>query len=460
VGIDVKDFKLATGQSLLTKEDVKARIREQGIEMIRFEFADIHGINRGKLLPSDMIDEILDYGIPFCASVMALGFDNTVAEAKLLADNNYDDMRAIADPSTFTILSHVEKTALILGDLYYHGEPLKLCPRWFLKGMIARYRELGLAAISASELEFFLFSRTPEGGYTPYTNRANNCYTANSRSDPSGYLYQLTRTFQQMGFKILYMNHEFYPGQYEYNWRHTSTLRSADQTIIFKGVAKDVADQNGLLVTFMAKPKNNNGGSGCHFHLSLNDIETGENAFADPGSEDGMSQVMQHFVAGILKHARALTAFLSPTINCYKRYVPDSFAPCHIAWGRDNRTTFVRIPDEHGPATRVEVRAGSAAANPYLALGGILAAGLDGILNRLEPPAIVATDQYNSRLPQTELVPRSLYRSLNELENDEWMRECAGDELINAFMALKSLEVEAYTRMVTDWEWESYSYHL
>jgi glutamine synthetase len=449
-----------TGYSCLTKEDVKRLITENGIEMIRFEFADLHGINRGKLLPANMIDEVLEHGIAFCASILAMCFDNNVATVDNLAKNNYDDLLVKADPSTFIILTHIEKTALILGDLYYHGEPMKQSPRLFLKNMIQKYNALGMNPICASELEFYLYKRVGDNKYEHYTNKTGNCYTANTRIDPNGFLYQLTRTLKDMNFDILYMNTEYYPGQYEYNWSHGPALRNCDETFNFKGISKDIAEQNNLLVTFMAKPGNDVGGSGCHFHISLSDLATGANLCDDPTDPIGISQLMKYFVAGILKHARALTALLAPTINCYKRYIIDSFAPCYIGWGYDNRTTFVRIPAERGKATRVEVRAGSAAANPYLAIAGILAAGLDGITNKLEPPAIITTDLYHDTSVQSNYVPRSLFRALEELKTDQWLKECAGEDLINNFIALKAYEVETYTNTVTEWEWDTYSYHI
>jgi glutamine synthetase len=147
-------------------------------------------------------------------------------------------------------------------------------------------------------------------------------------------------------------------------------------------------------------------------------------------------------------------------VNCYKRYVPDSFAPCFIGWGHDNRTTFIRIPEDRGRGTRIEVRAGSAAANPYLAFGSVLAAGLDGIKNNLEPPELVTSDLYHDKDRQKSFVPRSLYRALEELKKDEWLCENLGIELVDVFTAMKSHEVETYTNMVTDWEWDTYSYHI
>lgn len=448
-----------TGYKELTKDKVKQLIKENNIKMIRLEYADLHGINRGKLLPADMVDVVFEEGIAFAAAVMAMGFLNDVAEVKGITEHNYDDMKIIADPNTFSILPYAEDTALLLGDLYYHKEKMNQSPRWFLKNMIEEYNKLGFNPIAASELEFFLFNKN-EDELEPYTKQGGNCYTSNIRIDPQGFLAKLTNTFKLMDFKVLYMNHEFYPGQYEYNWSHGPALKNADETSLFKGISKDIAELNDLFVTFMAKPLNDNGGSGCHFHFSLTDIESGENMFYDEQDEQGMSDLMKHFVAGVLKHAKPLTAFLAPTVNCYKRFQPDSFAPYYIGWGYDNRTTYVRIPEDRGKGTRVEVRAGSAASNPYLALAGILAAGLDGIKNKLEPDEIVCTDLYHNEIDDKDIVPKSLFRALKELEADDWLCECAGAELIDNFIAIKTMEVETFANSVTNWEWDTYSYHI
>lgn len=453
-------FDKTTGYKKLTSDDVKQLVKDYEIEMIRLEFVDLNGVNRGKLLPADMIEEVLDNGIAFAAAIMAVSFDGNVADVKGLSEYHYDDMKVIADPSTFIILPYLEKTALILGDLQYHKKPMTQSPRVFLKKVIEDYQAIGLNPIAASEIEFFLFNKHEDGSVTPYTDKTGNCYTSNTRIDPKGILMELTKNLKEMDFKVLYMNHEFYPGQFEYNWSHSQALRNADESTVFKGVCKDIAEDNEMFVTFMAKPQNDNGGSGCHFHISLNDMISDENIFYDPNGNEGMSKIMRHFVAGVLKHAKPLTAFLSPTVNCYKRYRPDSFAPYYIGWGYDNRTTYIRIPEERGKATRVEVRAASAATNPYLALGGILAAGLDGIKNELEPPEIVKTDLYHDEEKQNEIVPRSLYRALAELEKDQWLCDYIGQDLVNNFVAIKQLEVESFTNSVTDWEWKTYSYHI
>ena len=449
-----------TAKDVPTLAEIKEKLLDQGVDTVRLEYIDILGVNRGKVLPVEMLDDMFEDGIAFCAAIMAIGYDNEVAEVEGLSSYNYDDFKVMADPSKVFVLPYQSNTAMILGDIYYHEEKMKQSPRWFLKNMVDEYHKLGYDPIAASEMEFFLFNKGAQGEFTPYTDKTGNCYTSNLRIDPKNFFGALTDTLKKLDFNVLYMNHEFYSGQYEYNWKHSPALRAADESAMFKGICKDLAEQRDMVATFMGRPKNDNGGSGCHFHFSLNDLETGQNLFDDPEGTEGMSKVMRHFVAGVLKHAPALVAFLAPTINCYKRFLPDSFAPYYIGWGYDNRTTFVRVPGERGKATRAEVRAGSAATNPYLAIGSILAAGLDGIKNELEPPEIVTTDLYNDASLERKVVPKSLFRALRELEADEWMCEMAGKDLINNFVAVKDHEVDAFINYVTDWEWDFYSYHV
>ncbi|ADQ13691.1 glutamine synthetase family protein [Halanaerobium hydrogeniformans] len=452
--------KQTSGYPRISERYIKYRLKEENIKMIRVEYTDLNGVNRSKLLPVDMIDHVFEEGISFCTAIMSMSFDNKIAEVDYIEENNYDDFKIFADPSTFKILPHIDNTALLLGDLYHNGEKMKQSPRWFLKRMIREYQKLGYNPISANELEFFLFNRKKDGGFVPYTNKAGNCYTSDYRIDPNQFLGKMTETFKEMDFQVLYMNHEFYPGQYEYNWKHGSVLRNADEGVLFKGISKEIAHQNNLFITYMAKPLDDNGGSGGHFHFSIEDIVSGENLFYDRDKEDGMSELMHNFAAGILKHAKALTAFLAPTINCYKRFQPNSFAPYYIGWGYDNRTAFLRVPKERGGATRLEVRAGSAAANPYLALASILAAGLDGIKNELEPEPISEEDLYYQDIDERERVPKSLELALAALKKDQWLKECAGHDLVDNFVKLKELEVNKFFNSVTDWEWDFYAYHV
>lgn len=449
-----------TRQEKLTFETIKEIIQSEGIEMIRLEYTDLLGIQRGKLLPVEMLDQI-EHGVEFCAASLGMAYDNNILSSDYIPPTS-DDMTVIPDPSTFTVLPFSRKTAIMLGDIHYDGGPMRISPRGFLKQIVDEYFALGVEPIAACELEFFAYKKDANGKYVPYTNQTANCYTVNDRTDPKEFLYQITNTFKRMDYNVLFMNHEYFPGQYEYNWKHASAVRAADESMLFKELSKDIADRNEMMVTFMAKPKDADGGSGCHFHLSLNDLKTGKNVCDDPDGEDGLSDMVRYMIGGILKHGVGMSAFLAPTINCYKRYQPDSFAPIYLGWGMDNRTTYIRIPKERGKGARLEVRAASAACNPYLALGAILAAALDGIKNKIEPPAKVVTDLYHDQELQEKCgtVPRSLFRAVTELQADEWFSKELSPELIDLFSAMKLYEVQQYQKSVTDWEMDTYSYHV
>ncbi|MCI2106569.1 MAG: glutamine synthetase family protein [Intestinimonas sp.] len=449
-----------TKQEILTFSEIEKMIQDKGIEMLRLEYTDLLGVQRGKLLPVEMLDEIKD-GVAFCAASMGMEYDNSILSTDYLPSTS-NDMTVIPDPSTFTPLPFANKTAVMLGDVYYNGAPMRVSPRGFLKQVVDEYFKMGYDPIAACELEFFVYKKDANGAYVPYTNQNSNCYTANERTDPKNFLYQITDTFKHMDYNVLFMNHEYFPGQYEYNWKHASAVRAADESSLFKELCKDIAEMNDMMVTFMAKPKGAGGGSGCHFHLSLNDLETGKNICDDQNGEDGISDTLRYMIGGILKHGCGMSAFLAPTVNCYKRYQPDSFAPIYLGWGMDNRTSYVRIPRERGKGARLEVRAASAACNPYLGLGAILAAALDGIKNKIEPPAKIITDLYHDKVRQGECgtVPRSLFRAVNELQNDEWFSKQFSPELTELFSSMKMYEVEQYKKSVTDWEMDTYSYHV
>jgi glutamine synthetase len=222
---------------------------------------------------------------------------------------------------------------------------------------------------------------------------------------------------------------------------------------------KDVAAMHGLIATFMGKPFNDQGGSGFHFHFSLD--RDGTNAFADGSDPDGVSEEFRHFTAGVMAHAQALTAFLNPTINAYRRLVPDSLAPTHANWGWDNRTAFIRVPPERGGATRVEVRVGDGSANPYLAAAAILFAGLHGVRDELPLGPPVGGDAYT--LAEDDAggpLPATLSDALDALEADVVLREAMGSEIVDTFLNVKRFEVERHRTWVSDWEIDEYLHHL
>jgi glutamine synthetase len=258
---------------------------------------------------------------------------------------------------------------------------------------------------------------------------------------------------------VFAVNHEFMNSQYEINLRHSEALDAADRAFRLKTAVKDIAAQHGLLATFMGKPFNDQGGSGTHLHLSLN--QDGHNAFDEAEGDHGTAPVMGAFTAGVLRHAPALMAFLNPTINAYRRIQPDSLAPTHANWAWDNRAAFIRIPAERGGATRVEIRVGDGAANPYLAITAALLAGAHGIREQLTPPAPVAGDAYRAD-PDVigDELPKTLEASLDALEADEILCQGLGPEIVGTFLAMKRFEIERHRSWVSDWEIAEYLHHL
>jgi glutamine synthetase len=440
--------------------EIKQFIKENNIDSIRVDFSDLHGVNRGKIVPAHRFEEIIEEGITCAQAVSAILLNNDIAEGSGVADEvSYGDMKIVPDLSTFSTVPYLDGTIRLIGDPYVDDKPWPFSPRNLLKRVVAEYAKLGLKPIVASELEFYVFKMNGDGGCDYYCDKPSNVYTMSPRVDPQNIMRRLQMILAEMGYDILYFNHEYFQGQYEFNWKHTDAMLMADQTFTFKNVCKDVGHLEDLLITFMGRPRNETGGSGFHMHFSLQD-ESGANVFDDPAGEIGMSEIMRHFIGGVMDHAKASTAFLAPTINSYKRCQLDSFAPYFIGWGLDNRTVYLRVPSERGEATRVEVRAGCASANPYLAIAAMLVAGLEGITHKTDPGKPFEGDLYRESPENFDVVPLSLFRSMRELEADQSLREAMGAEIVQNFMALKEMEIELYRNWVSDWEFEHYAYHL
>jgi glutamine synthetase len=252
-------------------------------------------------------------------------------------------------------------------------------------------------------------------------------------------------------------NHEFSAGQFEINLNHSQLVDAADRAFRMKSAVQEIARHEGLLATFMAKPFNDEGGSGFHMHMSLVD-DSGTNVFGDPEESWGLSTVGRQAIAGVLRHAPALAAILNPTINSYKRFGPDTLAPWLVDWGLDNRSAMIRIPPERGSASRMEVRLGDATANPYLGMAAIGTAVYLGVREQLDPPAPL--EGYGYDPSSAPMLPQSLPQALDALEADTEFTKTIGTEFVEAFLTYKRNEVERFSRHVTDWEFREYAYHL
>ena len=277
------------------------------------------------------------------------------------------------------------------------------------------------------------------------------------KGDPDGILLKTLRQLRDASLQVTAANHEFSGGQFEVNLHHSDLVDAADRAFRMKSAVQEIARHEGMLATFMAKPFNDEGGSGFHLHVSLVD-ESGENVFGDPDGPDGLSAVGRQAIAGVLTHAPALAAIHNPTINSYKRFGPDTLAPWLVDWGLDNRSAMVRIPPERGSSARMEVRLGDATANPYLAMAAVAAAIYLGVRDKLEPPAPLEGYGYDPE--SAPMLPQSLPDALDALEADTELSEALGRFFVESFLAYKRNEVERFSRDVTDWEFREYAYHL
>ena len=262
-----------------------------------------------------------------------------------------------------------------------------------------------------------------------------------------------------MGFEVEASHHEVAPGQHEIDFKYDDALSTADKIITFRSIVRIVAHRHGLHATFMPKPVYGVAGSGMHLHVSL--FRGEENVFFAPAAENQLSETALHFVGGVLRHAPALTALANPTVNSYKRLVPGFEAPVYIAWSHRNRSPLVRIPARRGVGTRMELRSPDPSCNPYLVLAAILAAGLDGITNRIEPPQPVNQNIYEMNIEAREKegiqsLPATLYEALVALSRDEVIQEALGSHVYNRFMHAKQVEWENYRSRVHQWEIDEY----
>ncbi len=324
---------------------------------------------------------------------------------------------------------------------------------------VARHAaSLGYTLVCGPELEFYLCEPGPGGEWQRYANELGNVYVVGRKGDPQGVLLDMLRQLRDAGLRVTAANHEFSPGQFEINLGHSDLADAADRSFRLKSAVQEIARHRGLLATFMAKPFNDEGGSGFHVHLSVND-DAGANVFGDPAGPDGLSAVGRHAVGGVLRHARALSALLNPTINSYKRFGPDTLAPWLIDWGLDNRSAMVRIPPERGaggadggPARRRDRQPvpghgcrGRRRLPGHRRQGG--AAGEAGGL-RVRPRAALSCCRMR------------LGDALDALEADRELTGVLGDYFVTSFLAYKRNEIERFERFVTDWEFREYAYHL
>ena len=442
----------------LSMEHLLARIQEGEIDTVVVAFTDMQGRLQGKRLHARYFsDVVVPHGTEGCNYLLAVDVDmNTVAGYAISSwEKGYGDMEFVVDDRTIRLLTHLPATAMVQCDLVWPPDasgqhsPVVQSPRAILQKQLDRCAEQGWVALAGTELEFIAFDTTYEAAHdaryhdlTP-VNQYNVDYSILGTTRIEPLLRAIRNTMYDAGLDVEGAKGECNFGQHEIGFLYADALTTADNHVVYKTVAKEIASQQGKAITFMAK-YNEREGSSCHIHLSLRG-EDGELVFWKDGAR---TPLYDHFIAGVLATIADFTLFFAPNINSYKRFADGSFAPTTIAWGLDNRTCAVRLVG-HGPGARMENRVPGADANPYLALAAMLAGGLYGIEHQLPLEDELVGNAYTSDRAK---VPSTLAAAREAFAGSAIARATLGDEVVDHYANMAAVELAAFNAAVTDWE--------
>ncbi|MEV5677393.1 glutamine synthetase family protein [Streptomyces sp. NPDC052164] len=438
----------------LGTDELRVLVASGEIDTVVLAFPDMQGRLQGKRFAAGFfLDEVMEHGTEGCNYLLAVDTDmNTVDGFEMSSwDRGYGDFAMRPDLSTLRRVPWNEATAMVIADLAWEdGSPVVAAPRQILRRQLERLAALGLTAHVGTELEFIVFKDTYEQAWdrnyrdlTP-VNQYNIDYSVLGTGRVEPLLRRIRNEMAAAGLTVESAKGECNPGQHEIVFRYDEALVTCDQHAVYKTGSKEIAAQEGVALTFMAK-YNEREGNSCHIHLSLQDAE-GRNVMA--GDDGGMSPLMRHFLAGQLAALRDFTLLHAPNINSYKRFQPGSFAPTAVAWGHDNRTCSLRVVG-HGRSMRFENRLPGGDVNPHLAVAGLIAAGLHGIEEKLELPEACEGNAYTAGYEQ---VPTTLREAAGLWERSEVARAAFGDEVVRHYRNMARVELEAFDAAVTDWE--------
>ncbi len=418
-------------------------------ERVRYLWPDHLGLARGKYLPYDHAGA----GANHCVSTFALQLNREMIPHEgahvltglpdLQADFSLDDVRRGWEPDT----------GVVVADVFRDGEPLELAPRSVLRRVIGEWSELGFEPNVGIELEAYLFE--PEGdGWKPIRTPGSHVYGTGPMQDPSGTIDEIMKVSNIIRMPLESVNSEYDDGQFELTLHYTDALTAADDAFLFKQMAREIAAQKGLLLTFLGKPHTDRGGSGLHVNFSLLD-KSGFNALGDPVSADGLSDLARHCIGGLIDKHRSMAALLAPTVNSYKRLQPGQLAGCWANWGYDHRGVTVRVPPTRGASTRIEHRMADCAVSPHVAVAVVLAAALLGARKEIAPPPEETLDCLENVSTDVR-VPADLGAALDALAGDAEFIEAFSPTYVEGFLTVKRAEWERFNRWTTDWELNEY----
>jgi glutamine synthetase len=436
----------------MTLDELRAEVEAGRIDTVLLCLTDMQGRLQGKRMDAGFfVDEVVAHGAEACNYLLAVDVEMNTVEGYAMSSwaRGYGDFVMAPDLETLVPVPWLEGTALCLVDLQWQdGSDVVASPRQILRRQLARLAERGWTANAGSELEFILFEDSYEQawdrGYVGLTpaNRYNVDYSILGTTRVEPLLRAIRLAMAGAGMRVEDSKGECNFGQHEINFHYADALTTCDRHVVFKNGAKEIAAQHGQAITFMAKYDAREGNS-CHLHLSLADAESGANVFADDDA------TFDAFLAGAIAGLKELTLLLAPNINSYKRFAAGSFAPTAVAWGNDNRTCAFRVVG-HGPGRRFECRLAGGDVNPYLAVAGLIAAGLNGVENALALPPACEGNAYTAE--DVEHVPKTLREARDLFAQSALAREAFGEEVIAHYLNMADVELAAYDAAVTDWE--------
>jgi glutamine synthetase len=439
----------------LSRDELAALVEEGEIDTVVLAFPDMQGRLQGKRFHARFfLDEVLAHGAEACNYLLAVDVDMNTVEGFAISswERGYGDFAIRPELTTLRLVPWQPGTAMLLGDLaWLDGTPVAPSPRQVLRRQLDRLAEHGWTAMAGTELEFMVFRDSYEEawsrGYRELTpaNQYNVDYSLLGTARVEPLLRAIRNGMTGAGMTVESAKGECNLGQHEIAFRYRDALTTADNHVVYKNGAKEIAAEAGMSLTFMAK-FNEREGNSCHLHVSLRDGDD-RPGFAGEG-EHGFSPVFEYFLAGQLAAQQELTLLMAPNVNSYKRFAPGSFAPTAIAWGFDNRTCALRVIG-HGSSLRVENRVPGGDVNPYLALAAAVAAGLHGIENELPLEAAFAGNAYASDKPR---VPSTLRDACDSFERSPLARKAFGDDVVDHYTNAARVELAAYDAAVTDWE--------
>ncbi len=437
-----------------TKADILRLVKEEDVEFIRLQFTDILGNLRNIAITSSQLERALNNECTF---------DGSAIEGFVGVEDS--DMCLHPDLSTLEIFPwrpQQGKVARLLCDIYRpDGTPFAGDPRYALKKAIQKAEEQGYNFEIGPELEFFLFEMDENTLPTTITHEQAGYFDLSPVDFGENARRDMVLNLEDMGFVVEASHHESAPAQHEIDLGYDSALVTADNIMTFKLAVKTIAKRHGLHATFMPKPKAGVNGSGMHINMSLE--KDGVNIFRDSRDVNGLSKEAYYFIGGLIKHMKAMAAITNPLVNSYKRLIPGYEAPVYISWSASNRSSLIRIPAGAGKGARIELRSPDPSANPYLTIAACLMAGLDGIENKIEPPAIVSGNIFTMTKEQRddlhmESLPETLLDAVTELEKDDFMKDVLGSFIAEKYITAKKDEWNRYRAQVTDWELKEYLY--